>query len=78
MTAEQPEDRVEALYRHPYPSPELAGRHPFVEHDHEFVDEAGMRRRAEAFLESAERRRSVLKTDAGGDVRHDVRRDTRE
>ena len=59
MTAEQPEDRVEALYRHPYPSPELAGRHPFVEHDHEFVDEAGMRRRAEAFLESAERRRSV-------------------
>ncbi len=52
-------DPGEPLYRHPYPSPELADRHPFVEHDHEVVDDGEMRRRAEAFRSQAERRRSV-------------------
>jgi len=60
MPDDQPDvESDESLYRHPYPSPDLADRHPFVEHDHEVVDDAEMRRRAEAFRVTSERRRSV-------------------
>jgi len=59
MPAEQPDQQPDPLYRHPYPSPELADRHPFVVHDHSRLDDEAMRRRAAAFREAAERRRSV-------------------
>ncbi len=48
-----------ALYRHPYPSPDLAARYPFVAHEHQRVDDRTMRDRAESFRASADRRRSV-------------------
>ena len=48
-----------AHYDHPYPSPELAAAHPFVELDFERLPEAVMRDRARAFHQSMERRRSV-------------------
>jgi len=53
------EDPTDQHYHHPYPSPELADRHPFVVHDRPRLDDVEMRRRAEAFRVSAERRRSV-------------------
>ena len=49
----------EPIYRHPYPSPDLAARHPFVVHDHQRVDDETMRTRAEVFRASADRRRSI-------------------
>ena len=49
----------EPIYRHPYPSPDLAARHPFVVHDHQRVDDETMRARAEAFRASADQRRSI-------------------
>ena len=54
---QKPEGR--ALYRHPYPSPELSAQYPFVAHEHQRVDDQTMRERAESFRASADRRRSV-------------------
>ena len=54
---QKPEGR--ALYRYPYPSPELAARYPFVAHEHQRVDDRTMRDRVESFRASADRRRSV-------------------
>ena len=47
------------LYDHPYPSPELAAAHRFVELDFDRLDAGEQRRRGEAFLELMQRRRSV-------------------
>ena len=58
--SESPEAQMgESPYRHPYPSPDLAARHPFVVHDHQRVDDDTMRSRAEAFRSSVDRRRSI-------------------
>ena len=46
-------------YEHPYPSPELAARHPFVPLQHERLGLDEMHRRSAAFLAEMERRRSV-------------------
>jgi len=59
MTGQGHETDGEALYRHPYPSPDLSARHPFVPHQHERVEDRVMRDRAAAFRASADRRRSV-------------------
>jgi len=48
-----------SLYLHPYPSPELAAAHPFVELDFDRLDVVEQRRRGVAFLELMQRRRSV-------------------
>lgn len=48
-----------AEYEHPYPSAELAARHPFVPLDFERLDEPEMLRRAERFHDEMDRRRSV-------------------
>ena len=53
---QKPEGR--ALYRYPYPSPELAARYPFVAHEHQRVDDRTMRDRVESFRASADRRRN--------------------
>ena len=47
------------MYEHPYPSPELAAEHPFVEHHLARLGSAEMLRRADAFLAQVETRRSV-------------------
>ena len=47
------------LYRHPYPSPELEAAHPFVDHEPMRFEPAEMIRRAEAFRDLLEARRSV-------------------
>ena len=52
-------DQTEPLYRHPYPSPELADQHPFVVHEHQRLEDGEMGRRAEAFLALVAQRRSV-------------------
>ncbi len=49
----------QAHYEHPYPSPELAAAHPFVEYAVERLPESEMLERARAFRVEAERRRSV-------------------
>ena len=46
-------------YEYPYPSPELEAAHPFVELDFERLDEPEMLRRAIAFRQLMNRRRSV-------------------
>ncbi len=46
-------------YRHPYPSPQLAAQHPFIELDYERLPEAEMRRRGVALYAQMNRRRSV-------------------
>ncbi len=47
------------LYRHPYPSPELAARHAFVELEHDRLSTEEMAARCTAFRETLDRRRSV-------------------
>jgi nitroreductase len=46
-------------YQHPYPAPELAGRHPFVPLKFRRFEADEMRRRADEFHDEMERRRSV-------------------
>ncbi len=48
-----------ARYEHPYPSAELAAEHPFVEYSPGRLDPAEMQRRADAFHERMEARRSI-------------------
>ena len=50
---------MDDLYRHPYPSPELAAQHPFVTLDHERLTLDEMDRRSREFLDTMDRRRSV-------------------
>ncbi len=47
------------LYQHPYPSPELAAAHRFIELDFDRLDAEEQRRRGEAFRDLMRRRRSV-------------------
>ena len=47
------------LYEHPYPSPELSARHPFVRLDQERLEMNEMRARATVFRDELQRRRSV-------------------
>ena len=47
------------LYRHPYPSPELAAAHPFVELEFDRPELEEQLRRGREFLEHMDRRRSV-------------------
>ena len=46
-------------YQHPYPSPELAAQHPFVDLDHSRFDRDETMARGQAFLAEMRRRRSV-------------------
>ena len=46
-------------YKHPYPSPELAASHPFVNLGFDRLSSAEQQRRGRAFLELMDRRRSV-------------------
>lgn len=48
-----------ALYEHPYPSAELASRHPFVEYEPERRSAEDMHRRAAQFRDLMDGRRSV-------------------
>jgi len=48
-----------SVYEFPYPSPELAARHPFVPLDHDRRSTEDMLARAEAYRAELERRRSV-------------------
>ena len=48
-----------SLYRHPYPSPELAAEHPFVPYDQPELTEDERRKRGQAFYDLMEARRSV-------------------
>ncbi len=48
-----------SLYRHPYPSPELAAEHPFVPLDFTRLDPDEQRERGRRLLELMQRRRSV-------------------
>ena len=50
---------MDDLYKHPYPSPELAAEHPFVPLEHERLDLDEMHRRSADFLQTMDRRRSV-------------------
>lgn len=50
---------VDGPYEHPYPSPELAAAHPFVEYAFERHSDEEMVERARAFRKESERRRSV-------------------
>ncbi|MEM7287964.1 MAG: nitroreductase family protein [Actinomycetota bacterium] len=50
---------MDELYRHPYPSPELAAAHPFVPLEHERMSLDEMYRRSAEFLAAMDRRRSV-------------------
>lgn len=49
----------QALYQHPYPSPDLAARHPFVPLEFERLDVDEQLRRGREFLHHMDRRRSV-------------------
>ena len=42
---------MDDLYKHPYPSPELAAEHPFVPLEHERLDLDEMHRRSADFLQ---------------------------
>lgn len=46
-------------YLYPYPSPQLAADHPFVEHEMVRYDESEMRRRATTYHDELDQRRSV-------------------
>ena len=52
-----------ATYEHPYPDPDLAAAHPFVELDHEPVADHTMQERAERFHRLMDARRSVRMFD---------------
>ncbi|RLE21887.1 MAG: nitroreductase family protein, partial [Actinobacteria bacterium] len=47
------------LYGHPYPSPELAAKHPFVTLGEQRLEESEMRARATSFRDEMDTRRSV-------------------
>jgi nitroreductase len=47
------------MYEHPYPSPELAAAHPFVEHEFEDIEPAVGLSRGQAFHELMDARRSI-------------------
>ena len=50
---------VDGPYEYPYPSPELAAAHPFVEYAFERHSDEEMAERARAFRKESERRRSI-------------------